>query len=420
MSDSADRELAARLLVRIDGGAYSSRLLSGAVSPGVRSRVLGVLRWQRALDAALSSPLRRPLDRLDAEVLATLRIGLFEIVKLGVPAAVATDAAVRLVGRLAKRSASGLVNAVLRRSPAVWAADSVRWPADLALSHPAWLATRWRDHFGGQAAEAAMAADQEPAPVWVWWIEDEARREAIARGVALRPHPWCPGAWSSLEAPGELIAAVTAGDVYIQDPSSQLVAHVAHRLGGTGTRRADLCAAPGGKLALWGGLSDPPVPVGMDRSLKRVRLMERLIAGIGGGHLIAGDAACPPLAPRSLDLVLVDAPCTGTGTLRRHPELRWRLRRESIDELAVVQRSILAGALELTAPAGIVLYTTCSIEPEENEALLDPVPAGFGRVDLPDALPDGVPWIPTTAGGVRILPCHDGDGFTMHAVRRVG
>lgn len=419
MSDSADRELAARLLVRVAGGAYSSRLLAAAVSPGLRSRVLGVLRWQRALDAALAVPLRRPLDRLDEEVLAALRIGLFEAVKLGVPAAVATDAAVRLVGRLGKRSASGLVNAVLRRAPAVWASESERWPADVALSHPAWLATRWRGHFGAPAANAAMAADQEPAPVWAWWLDEEVRRTAAESGLELRPHPWCPGAWSA-DPPGALLAAVAAGDAYVQDPSSQLVAVVAHRLGETGARRADLCAAPGGKLARWGGLGGSPVPFGMDRSLKRVRLMEGLLGRVGGGRLVAGDAARPPLAPRSLDVVLVDAPCTGTGTLRRHPELRWRLRPESIDELSAVQRGIVRGALELAAPHGTVLYTTCSIEPEENEGLLSPIPEGFEAVDLAQVLPAGVPWIATSAGGIRILPHVDGDGFTMHAVKRMG
>lgn len=418
MSDSGERELAARLLIRVDGGAYSSRLLAGPVGAGVRTRVLGVLRWRRLLDEALGRSLSRPLDRLDAEVRATLRIGLHDGALLGVPAAVATDVAVRLVRRLGKASASGLVNAVLRRSLAGW--DSVVEAAspDLKLSHPAWLFDRWLASFGADAAVAAMEAAQTPAPLWVWWLSEEDRSAAVDGGVELRPHPWCEGAWSPEGAPSELLKAVAARGAYVQDPSSQLVAHVARHVGGGRPRMADLCAAPGGKTALWRRLGGP-VPVALDLRIGRLRLMRSLLRRAGGARLVAGDAARPPLAPGSLDLVLVDAPCSGTGTLRRHPDLRWRLQPESIDELAAVQRGILAGARELAAPGGVVLYTTCSVEPEENEGLVEPAPSGFERVDLEPALPGGLPWISTSAGGVRILPHEHGDGFTMHALRRI-
>lgn len=419
MSSSADRELAARLLIRVEGGAYSSRLLAGPVSAGVRARVLGVLRWLRTLDAALSVPARRPLDRFDAEVRATLRIGLYEAVELGVPPPVATDAAVRLVRRLGKASASGLVNAVLRRSLSAWEQVVASAGPDLKLSHPDWLSWRWRRNFGDEAATRAMAANQEPAPVWVWWLRDDARLELADRGIDLEAHPWCPEAWTSADNPAALLAAVAAADAYVQDPSSQLVAHVARRLAGNGARLADVCAAPGGKLALWSHLGEGSDAVAMDRRLGRVRLMQAIVGQTGSARLVAGDAARPPLAADSFDIVLVDAPCTGTGTLRRHPELRWRLQAESIEELAAAQRGILAGAVELPATGGVVLYTTCSVEPEENEALLDPTPDGFEPVDLAVTLPEGVPWIPTPAGGIRILPGLDGDGFTMHAVRRI-
>jgi len=419
VSSSADRELAARLLVRVEGGAYSSRLLAGSMPAGVRARVLGVLRWLRTLDAALSVPARRPLERFDAEIRAALRIGLYEAVELGVPAPVATDAAVRLARRLGKASASGLVNAVLRRAVPAWERVLAGAAPDLRLSHPEWLALRWRRHFGDDPAIRAMAADQEPAPVWVWWLREQARLELEERAVDLRAHPWCPGAWSPADGPGEVLAAVSAGDAYVQDPSSQLVAHVARRLAGDGVRLADLCAAPGGKVALWSHLGGGRASVAMDRRLGRVRLMAGLLERAGGAGRLVGDAARPPLASGSLDLVLVDAPCSGTGTLRRHPELRWRLQPESILEMAGIQRTILAGALDLAARGGVVLYTTCSVEPEENEDLVEPVPVGFERVDVTAVLPDGVPWIATSAGGIRILPHEHGDGFTMHAAKRI-
>ena len=419
MRDSADRQLAARLLVRVEGGAYSSRLLAGSLPAGVRARVLGVLRWQRTLDAALAVPLRRPLDRLDAEVRAMLRVGLLEAVVLGVPVAVATDAAVRTVRRLGKTSAAGLVNAVLRRAAPSWATLLEQATPDLRLSHPEWIYRRWLCEFGEEAAERAMAADQEPAPVWVWWREEQARDAAEASGIDLHPHPWCPGAWSAPEHARGLLAAVAAGEAYVQDPSSQLVAHLALRLGSGGGRLADVCAAPGGKLALWRHLGGSSRPLALDRRLGRLLLAGRLLDGVGGAGLVVGDAAAPPLPPGNFDLVLVDAPCSGTGTLRRHPELRWRLRPEGIAELAALQGRILAAAFELAAAGGAVLYTTCSVEPEENESLLGRPPAGFEAVELASLLPPGVPTVPTSAGGIRVLPGRDGDGFTMHAERRV-
>jgi 16S rRNA (cytosine967-C5)-methyltransferase len=181
---------------------------------------------------------------------------------------------------------------------------------------------------------------------------------------------------------------------------------------------ADVCAAPGGKLALWRRLGGETAPLALDRHLGRLRLAGRLLERVGGAGLVVADATAPPLPAGSRDLVLVDAPCSGTGTLRRHPELKWRLRAESIAELGALQARILRAALELAAPGGVVLYTTCSVEPEENEELLAGPPAGFEVVELAASLPRGVPTVPTAAGGVRILPGPDGDGFTMHAVRR--
>jgi 16S rRNA (cytosine967-C5)-methyltransferase len=138
-----------------------------------------------------------------------------------------------------------------------------------------------------------------------------------------------------------------------------------------------------------------------------------------GCWLVAADATRPPLRGSTFDLVLLDAPCTGTGTLRRHPELRWRLNPASIVEMAEIQTRLLGGARSVVAPGGVLLYATCSVEPEENEVHLASLPAGFETIDLEKVLPEGVPWLATDVGGVRILPHADGDGFTMHALRRV-
>lgn len=418
MTADRDRVTAARVLVRVEQGAWASRVLAGAPWPGVRVRVLGVLRWLRLLDAELGRFSSRPLERFDAEVRAALRIGLFEATELGVPPPVAVDAAVRAVRRLGRGAAAGLVNAVLRKAVA---ADRAAWLAGLGealrLAHPDWLARRWREHLG-DAGAAAMAADQQPAGLWVWFT-DPARPAALAAaGLELAVHPWCPGAWTCRSEPRQLLAEVGAGRAVVQDPSSQLVAHLAARLAPAGGRFIDLCAAPGGKTALVGRLAAPATVVASDRQLGRTR---RLVADgrlAAGGLAVVADAARPPFTASAWDLVLVDAPCSGTGTLCRHPELKWSLDEAAIERCAAIQDAILAGACELVAVGGVLLYSTCSVEPEENEALLARLPAGFERAAVADLLPAGVAVQPTAADGVVILPSAFGDGFSMHAIRR--
>lgn len=415
---SADRLTAARLLVRIEDGAFSSRLLSAGAEPAVRVRVLEVLRSMRALDEALRCHSRRKLAKLDPEVRTALRIGLVEAMRLDFPPALATDGAVRLVRRLGRSSASSLVNAVLRKATAEWQETLAESSIDVRLSHPEWLYHRWAEAFGQQAAEAAMASAQEPAVTWAWFLDDNVRLDLRDRGVMLESHPWCPGAWKAPQDVGSLIEVVGSGDAYAQDPSSQLVAHIAKSLARPGDRFVDLCAAPGGKTALILRLDDWGGGVAADLRIGRARLMRPLFERAGECAAVVADALRPPFTEGGWDLVVLDAPCTGTGTFRRHPELKWRLAPESIDQLAQKQRQMIAAVLGLVATGGALLYTTCSIEPEENEELFAEPPDGFVVEDLEKHLAAGVPAIPTSAGGIRILPNPDGDGFTMHAIRK--
>jgi 16S rRNA (cytosine967-C5)-methyltransferase len=406
------------MLMRVEDGAFSSRLLSGGAEPAARVRVLEVLRSMRALDEVLLPLCRRKLEKLDPEVRAALRIGLVETVRLDFPPALATDGAVRLVRRLGRSSASSMVNAVLRKATASWQETLARSRIDVRLSHPEWLYRRWAEAFGHEAAETAMASAQEPAVTWAWFFDDIARGQLRDRGVALEAHPWCPSAWKTLGDAGKLIETVRSGGAYAQDPSSQLVAHVAKSLAPTRGRFLDLCAAPGGKTALMLQLDDWDSSAATDLRLNRVRLMRPVVERFGGCATVTADALKPPFVDGSWDLVLLDAPCTGTGTFRRHPELKWRLDPESVFELVVKQRDLLAAAVRLVAPDGALLYTTCSVEPEENEGVVRELPGGFEVEDLEAHLPEGTPWISTSAGGIRILPNPDGDGFTMHALRR--
>lgn len=420
MKLSADRLTAAHLLLRVEQGAFSSRLLTGDTPPAARVRMLEVLRWLRALDAVLQPLSRRPLQDLDPEVRVALRLGLVESMRLGVPPALATDGAVWLVRRLGCSSASGLVNAVLRKAVQSWRGTLERSTVDIELSHPRWIYDRWLRNFGDEATFACMASAQEPAMTWVWFPDESARVTLIDTGVALRPHPWCPGAWSAGEDPGSLVREVMKGRAYAQDPSSQLVAHTALGLSPGGGSFLDLCAAPGGKTALVRRLGDWVRAAAADLRPARARLVHTLVARTGPVPVVVADARVPPFRKGAWDLVLLDSPCTGTGTFRRHPELKWRLTPTSVAEMASLQRELLLSAVDLVAAGGVVLFATCSVEPEENEDLAADLPRGFEPVELSTAVPGGVPWRPTAVGGARVLPGPDGDGFTMHAIRRVG
>jgi len=406
-------------LIRVEGGAFASRLLADRASPGVRVRVLGVLRWQRLLDHVLAHFSRRPLARLDPEVRAVLRLGLCEQAEIGLPAAVAVDGAVRLIRELGHGSATGLVNAVLRRATAAWQELTADQPDDLQWSHPQWLAERWRARLGEDLARSTMAAAQQPAPVWVWFADPGTRGRLEGEGVALRPHPWCPGAWTAREEIGPVLVAVGRREAYVQDPSSQLVAHVGARLAGVDDGFVDLCAAPGGKAALMVRLHPWRCALALDLRPFRLRLLGPLAVRLGGPLMAAADAARPPLKERTWELVVLDAPCSGTGTLRRHPELKWRLTRQAIDELAGAQERLVSAAIELVAPDGVLLYATCSLEAEENEAHFERLPEGFTAEPLASVLPNEVAAVPTAAGGVRLPTSRDGDGFTLHALRRI-
>ena len=340
--------------------------------------------------------------------------------RLAVEPALATDGAVRLVRRLGRSSASGMVNAILRKAVSAWPAVVGRATVDVAHSHPWWIYDRWRRNFGARDAQMSMASAQERAATWVWFLDQGARERLQSENHQLAPHPWCRGPWSAPDDPGLLIREVVAGNAYAQDPSSQLVAHVALGLASSGGSCLDLCSAPGGKIAFLMRHGSWRRAAAADLSLTRARLVSSLLGRVSRAPVAVADAAAPPFEPGGWDLVLLDAPCTGTGTFRRHPEIKWRLQPESVAEMADLQQNLFRSALILAARSGVVLYATCSVEPEENEGVVDQLPDDFEVMDLSPVIPGNVPWRKTDAGGARILPNPDGDGFTIHAVRRVG
>ena len=194
------------MLIRVEDGAFSSRLLSGGVAPAARVRVLEVLRSLRAIDSVLARSCRRKIEKLDPEVRAALRLGLAENVYLDMPAPLATDGAVRLVRRLGRSSAASMVNAVLRKATSDWRGALEQSSDDVRLSHPEWLFHRWQEAFGGQAAVEAMESAQKPAVTWVWFFDRRAHHRLAGEGITLESHPWCSGAWTAPNNAGRLIA----------------------------------------------------------------------------------------------------------------------------------------------------------------------------------------------------------------------
>lgn len=406
MSSSADpRAEAVRVLARVEAhGAHAAKLLTGA-APLTRELVLGSLRWQLVLDHLLVPHLQRPLSLLDPPVRACLRMGLFEAQLLDTPAAVAVAEAVRVCKRFVPRAA-GLVNACLRRAvESPWPpAEDQTLPLWLRFSHPQWLVERWQRRLPAELLLQALAAAQEPAPMYLL-----AEVSQLPAGVRTSPHPYVPGVLRVDEGAALAAQTLAAGQAYAMDPTAVLVARAVP----AGQRLLEVAAAPGGKSLVLALEQPGSQRVALDLRLSRMRLAARAVRlAPKPPWLLVADGRRPPLRQGLFDAVLLDAPCSGTGTLRRHPEIRWRLTPAMLAEMASLQRELLASAVGLVASGGYLLYATCSLEPEENEEVV----AGVGVPVAPVAasLPEGVPRVGLSSGGVLIPPGPWGDGFVLH------
>ena len=410
------RRQAATILARVDAhGAHAARLLTHA--PGlVRELVLGALRWQGTLDVLLGRHLRQPLGKLDAEPRAVLRVGLYEAKRLDTPAPVAVAEAVRVAKLLAPRAA-GLVNAVLRRASAEgWPdPDDATLPLPLRFSHPDWLVDRWLANLGPGATTAALRADQRPAPLTL--LADASDCTGLAAGgVRLDPHPDVARVMIVASGAERVAAALQERRAYAMDPTAVVAARLLPQVAGV---VADLAAAPGGKSLVLALERPDAVLISADRSIPRTAMLRRSLAlAPRVPRVIAADATAAPLRAGSCAAVILDAPCSGTGTLRRHPEIRWRLRPADLATLAARQRKLAEAAVALLAPGGWLLYLTCSLEPEENAAVVAKLPCSLEPIAA--RLPAGVGRIELASGGVVILPSELGDGHSVHLLRRVG
>jgi 16S rRNA (cytosine967-C5)-methyltransferase len=340
--------------------------------------VAGTLRMRRALDFQIGARVTRPMASLDNAVLQVLRLSAFQLMYLSrlPPAAVISDA-VDLTRRAAKSSAAGLVNAVLR----ALARDrnALSWPDDLSVvhSHPTWLVERWLRRAGRASTEAWLQFNNRPARLCLAANPARITREALARelsaaGVVTEPTPRAPHGLYVVSGHPLQLAAFTEGRFVVQDEASQLVAEFAAPA--PGERVLDLCASPGGKTVALAAATGHGAVVACDVRPHRIRVLARTmrrcrVRNVSIVHVPATGAL--PFTNTSFDLVVVDAPCSGLGTVRRDPDIRWRRTPEDLPRFAAAQRDLLARAADLVRPAGRVIYSTCSIEPEENAAVVE-------------------------------------------------
>jgi len=377
MNAPSERERALHLLQRIEReNLYASLLLIGE-SGFVRTLVLGVLRWRSRLDFVIGVLAKRSINRLDESVVDVLRLGLYQLLYMDVAPYAAVDETVGLTPKRAR----GFVNAILRNATRVKPPE----PQDLATrtAHPPWLIERWSRMYGAERAARIAEADQELSYPDVLSLRGVQPPEAI-------PSELVPDVFR-LHGPS---ADLDRRDFYPMDEGSAVVAAIARAVG---NNVLDLAAAPGGK-AIYMAHRGARV-IANDVSLTRLLpLQDRNIP------LVVGDATKPPFA-RGIEVVLLDAPCSATGTIRKSPELKWRLRKSDLAQFAALQRKMLRNAMTLAS--NYVVYSTCSLEPEENDEIVN----GHARVDITPFVPMGArKWVED--GVLRLTPESGADGFT--------
>jgi 16S rRNA (cytosine967-C5)-methyltransferase len=372
-----ERQRALQILGRIEREALYASFVLMSESGFVRTLVLGVLRWRSRLDFVIAELAKRPVKKLDPPVVEVLRLGLYQLLYMDVPA----YAAVSEMVDLAPKRARGFVNAVLRQATRA----PVPEPADVATrtAHPPWLIARWEKRFGAGRASLIAAANQELSYPDILSLRGTPPPDGIASELV-------PDVWKLKGS----TAALDRDEFYPLDEGSAVIAAIARACG---DEILDLTAAPGSKS------------IHMSAHGARVVANDISLARLGPLHSrgiprVVSDARRAPFR-RKFDTVLLDAPCSATGTIRKSPEIKWRLREEDLAGFASLQRELLSSAMALASR--YVVYSTCSLEPEENDAIV----AGYERLDITPFTPTGArEWIED--GVLRLTPESGADGFT--------
>jgi len=401
----------------------------------LRELVLGSLRWLRRIDHVIASASNRRLADVDPALHSTLRIGAYQLLFLErVPPYAVVDEAVEQAQQRTHRGGASFVNAVLRRVardrhldswPVTDEGDPVRRLA-IETSHPDFLVRRWLGRFGQARTRRLLEANNRPKPMQLLAFRDRGGRELLAErlideGLEVEPTRLSPLGLTVRSGNALATAAFRDGDCYVQDEASQASALLPPPR--PGERMLDAAAAPGGKtFALVA--AEPQVAVVLaDAELSRLSTLRENLTRLGRPlPVVAADAAASPFAG-TFDRVILDLPCSGTGTLRKNPELKWRLSEHEVGRLAAQADRLLARSAPLVAPGGLLVAITCSLEVEENEEVAERFLAA--HPDLrPLPLDSGLE--PSLAAGVeapgrwRVLPGGDHDGFTVQVFSRPG
>ncbi|HJU87880.1 MAG TPA: 16S rRNA (cytosine(967)-C(5))-methyltransferase RsmB [Gemmatimonadaceae bacterium] len=390
--------------------------------------VYGMLRRRAWIDAVLSARVRGGLARLDPDLIDLLRLGVYQLLFMrSVPAYAAIAQTVELTKARHGIGASKLANAVLRRVDREQETLEVALPLPtdpveaLALhhSHPRWLVARWVGRWGAEETQRLLIANNTEPPTVLrpyGIVHEQLEASLESAGVRVDEVPLVRDSIQLRESVSLTeLGAFRQGLFFVQDPASTLVTQYASIP--TGATVADLCAAPGGKTLELSRTAS--VVIAADRAAGRI---ERTLANFRrvearNIHNVIADARHPAIRP--VDVVLLDVPCTGTGTFRRHPDARWRLKISDLAVMAALQRSILRAAASVVKPGGLLVYSTCSLEPEENDAQIESFLAENPEWRLEPPADGAVSASVLDAGRLRVLPQRHGvDGAFAARLRR--
>ena len=443
MAVSPARIAAYEILLRIEEeDSYAAELLHSSqyqklstADHGLATEiVMGVLRWRSLMDGQIAGHSSQKLSKLDPEVLTALRIAAYQLMFLDrVPQHAAVHESVELVKRARKRSAAPFANAVLRKliNTRVSRGTEIEQATNAAelceaSSHPPWIVGQWVAQFGLETARSICANDQRPPETSVRFSSPRVEQSLEGEGITLAPGNVLTSSRRVLSGDVIRTSAYQSGQAFFQDEASQLAA----LLVGHGASFLDCCAAPGGKTRVMAQRNPQALVVAVELHPRRARLLADLVKE-PNVRVISADALSLP-ANSQFERVLADVPCSGTGTLGRNPEIKWRLKPEDLADLQGRQVAILCAAMRQAAPGGRVVYSTCSLEREENEEVVAMALAGglsFKVVDCreelnrlreegelradPDSLSSG-PFLRTIPG------VHNCDGFFAAILQRNG
>jgi 16S rRNA (cytosine967-C5)-methyltransferase len=428
------REVALAALIRIEDGAFAHILLPQALrNSGMTPRdralatdlVYGTVRMQRALDFLLARLSNRSLESLDPSVRAALRLGAYQLL-VGVPPHAAVGETVEVVDERARGFANGVLRSLARTGPpfALPEGDDV---ASIALrtSHPDWIVQAFVDAFGAPAAIATLELNNEAPPVTVRvnpmrTTTEQLTAELTEAGIEVVPGTLVPDALL-LRHTGDLsvVPAIADGRATPQDQASQAI--VALLDAQPGDRVLDIAAAPGGKAtATAERMHGEGLVVAADLHQGRVRTVQRAAERVGVSDTLVtfvADGRRPPVREASFDRVLLDAPCSGLGVLRRRPDARWRVQPADVRDLAALQRELIVAAAGAVKPGGRLVYAVCTLSNEETigiDAWAETALAGFTA-----EAPPGAPWRPHGRGAILLPADSRTDGmFVLTLTRR--